>query len=82
MCLDVSGRADTSRANHPTVPALFHSTRQKTSRRLNEEDNTKLVEQLKALDAAGVIEFENAFMENKSRMEQVSLPLRIPLGGT
>ncbi|OCF41270.1 hypothetical protein I317_04928 [Kwoniella heveanensis CBS 569] len=62
--------------NDPEVPVVVYVNRQLTGRRLVDADAAELLEEMEKLDAEGVIEFHNAFMEKIPRTDQFCLALR------
>jgi hypothetical protein len=58
---------------HANVPVVTYINRQKTGRRLTDEDAENLLIAMQELDRQGVIEFHNAEMENIPRTEQFCL---------
>ncbi|WRT70473.1 uncharacterized protein IL334_007471 [Kwoniella shivajii] len=58
------------------VPTVLYINRQLTSRRLIDHDAQELVEEMEKLQAEGVIEFHNEYMEKLPRVEQFCLAMR------
>ncbi|WWC72364.1 uncharacterized protein I206_106326 [Kwoniella pini CBS 10737] len=58
------------------VPVVTYINRQLTSRRLIDEDDQELIEEMEKLDDEGVIEFHNAFMEKLPRVDQFCLVMK------
>lgn len=65
----------------PNVPIVTYINRQKTGRRLTDEDAKNLLVEMEALDRQGVIEFYNAEMENIPRIEQFCLATKTDVSG-
>lgn len=63
------------------VPVVTYINRQKTGRRLTDEDAENLLVVMSELDRQGVIEFHNAEMENIPRIAQFCLATKTDVSG-
>ena len=66
---------------HRGVPIVTYINRQNSGRSLQDDDAERVLERLAQLDADGIIELYNAYMEDLSKSEQFCLAAKTDVSG-